>query len=141
MARSITLHPEHGVNPTLGICFWCRGETGEIGLLGMNRGKEAKRHTILNYEPCPKCVSQWEQGVVFVECHESAQFDGHAPIARDRYPSGRYMVLDRAAVPRVVQPEQMANDVLRAGKAYIEPRAFNLLMEWMPEEDSDADRD
>ena len=63
MSKGINLHPKYGLNPTLGICNWCGEESGEIGLLGFNGGKEAPRHAILSDEPCPKCKAHLSEGI------------------------------------------------------------------------------
>ncbi len=53
---SIRLSEKHGVNPTLGVCFICGGDTGEIGLLGrLPNDAEAPRKAVLLLEPCAKC--------------------------------------------------------------------------------------
>jgi hypothetical protein len=70
----ITLHPEHGVNPMLTVCWWC-GEDDGIALLGRNGGKKAPMRGIVNKAPCPKCKERIDQGCLYV-------FEAKAP---DKY--------------------------------------------------------
>lgn len=65
MRGSISLHPKHGVNPSLGVCFICGQDTNEILLLGMNRGKEAP-HKMISGTPCDECKKVLDQGGVFL---------------------------------------------------------------------------
>ena len=62
---SISLHPKYGVNPSMGICFICGADTGEILLLGNNRGKEAPRYTISG-ALCPQCQQAVNAGAVML---------------------------------------------------------------------------
>jgi hypothetical protein len=65
MSRGVRLSKKHGVNPCLGICFFCGEDSGEIGLLGLLPGdKEAPRRAILSRDPCPKCRAFMAQGVI-----------------------------------------------------------------------------
>lgn len=57
-ARSITLSPEHGLNPTIPVCFWCGKDKNEVALLGRIGGREdraAPNRMVLDYEPCEDC--------------------------------------------------------------------------------------
>ncbi len=53
----ITLHKEHGVNPSMTVCFYCHNESG-IALFGANRGKEAPRYCMPSMEPCRDCETK-----------------------------------------------------------------------------------
>lgn len=95
----VTLSPKYGLNPTMGKCFWCGGDTGEIALLGRLPGdKEAPRHTVLGYQPCDKCAEGWRAGAVVIEV-DTFVHDGKPPISKDDegkkvYPTGRYVVIN-----------------------------------------------
>ena len=41
MSKSIRLSKEHGVNPTIPICFWCEKDKNEIAMLGKLKGEYA----------------------------------------------------------------------------------------------------
>jgi hypothetical protein len=52
------LSKEHGLNPTMPVCYWCGEETGEVALLGAAYKGEAPMHMVLNKEPCPACKAK-----------------------------------------------------------------------------------
>lgn len=63
---SIELSPEHGLNPTMGVCFRCGKPTGEIALLGRVRtdgcdDAEAPREAVLSLDPCAECVKEMKE--------------------------------------------------------------------------------
>ena len=63
---SIELSPEHGLNPTMGVCFRCGKPTGEIALLGRLRtgscdDAEAPREAVLSLDPCAECVKEMKE--------------------------------------------------------------------------------
>lgn len=103
MSKSIRLSEKHGVNPTLGVCFWCGEDTGEIALLGyMGKGDpEAPRRTVLNYDPCPKCKELWKQGTALIEVSDVPRNDGQPAIQKGYYPTGRYSVIKTEAAQRM----------------------------------------
>lgn len=116
---SIPLHPKHGLNPTMEVCFWCGEDTGAIALLG-NRSQritgrdEAPRRTCLNYEPCPACQEKMALGVTLME------HDG-------KKPTGRWLVIKPEAIRRIVNDDSLARTIENAGKAFVEPEVFNQL--------------
>ena len=130
MAKDIRLSEKHGVNPTLGRCFWCGGDSGEIGLLGRLPGDaEAPRHLVLSYDPCDVCAPQWAQGVVFIEANAEPAYEGQPPLrtSAEAYPTGRHVVLTRVACERIFEGTVLEG-MLRHGKALVEPEAFERLV-------------
>lgn len=126
--NGITLHPQHGVNPTLGVCFWCGEQDGTIGLLGYNRGKEAPRQAILSLEPCEKCKAGMAQGITLIEATPYAREAG-APALRDGvYPTGRWCVLKEEAVERIFSGAPVLADMKRTRKALLEPEVYGRLI-------------
>ena len=52
---SIPISPKHGVNPSLGLCFYCT-KPKEVILFGrMKEDAEAPRQVVSNMDPCDKC--------------------------------------------------------------------------------------
>jgi hypothetical protein len=94
--NGIRLHGKHGVNPTMGMCFFCGGETGEIGLLGYNKNKEAPKHAVLNYVPCDVCAYTFSKGTLLIEVTEASP-DGRPEIQKGLYPTGYYMLMKSSA--------------------------------------------
>ncbi|MBP5595332.1 MAG: hypothetical protein J6Y02_08115 [Pseudobutyrivibrio sp.] len=109
----IRLSEKHGLNPTLGVCFFCGEETGEIGLLGKLKGdKEAPRRAVLNYDPCKKCQDAWKDGVALIACVTEQPEDGRPPISvanaqhPDLYPTGNYAVIKPEAAEKAFNIEK-----------------------------------
>ena len=100
----IKLSREHGVNPTIPICFWCGEEKGEIVLMGhigdYRKGEDFKapKHMVIDYEPCDKCKAEWEQGVAILEVSHTPMQEGQPPIAEGAYPTGKMVVVREEAL-------------------------------------------
>lgn len=99
MSKGIRISPKYGANPTMGVCFFCGEETGEIALLGrIGDGRkhediQAPMHMILNYRPCEKCREKFSKGVLLVEAETiEGGADNRLPIAKDTYPTGRFVL-------------------------------------------------
>lgn len=78
-ARSIPLSPEHGLNPTIPVCFWCGKDKNEIALLGRIGGKEdreAPARMVLDYEPCEDCRRGMARGFTIQDLGKSASERG-----------------------------------------------------------------
>jgi hypothetical protein len=66
MSDSIRLHPKHGLNATIPVCFLCGKDKNEIALLGAAYHDEAPMHMCIDKSPCDECRGYMEQGVLFV---------------------------------------------------------------------------
>lgn len=75
---------EHGLNPTVEVCWLCNKETGNLLLLGHNGGKEADRHTATG-NVCDECNEKFKELVVALEVYEYDKPDR----------TGRFMWLPR----------------------------------------------
>jgi hypothetical protein len=125
MGRGITASEKHGVNPSLGVCFWCGKEDGTVLLMGRLPGDaEAPRHAVASYEPCAECASNFAKGVVLIECTTRQKHEKQTEIQVGLYPTGNWLVMTREAVMRLFQPIELAKQVVTMGKAFIEPEAF-----------------
>ena len=117
---SLRLHPEHGLNPAMSICFWC-GETKELLLLGYNDGKEAPREVLLDYEPCDKCKEQMDLGIMLIQVTTTPQTKGQTPMGENGpYPTGAWSVVKEEAMRKMLQnsPELLLQ-VLEQRKAFV----------------------
>lgn len=95
MYKGIPISKKYGVNPTMGVCFWCGQHTGEIALLGeLPNDAEAPRETVLNYEPCKECKQQFDEGVLIIEVETGLKYP---PIQANYSPTGRHVVLKEQA--------------------------------------------
>ena len=133
---SIRLSEKHGVNPTVGICYWCGQDDGTIALLGrLPQDREASHKTVLSYEPCTACKDMWVQGITLIEVEEWPVGEGQPPINATRhnkvphdaiYPTGRWCVMTEEAFQRVFSgPEIEAT--LKHRKAYIQREVYEYL--------------
>lgn len=117
---SIRLSPNHGINPTMGICFFCGEETGTIALTGkLPNDEEAPRKTVLNYEPCDKCRAQFEKGIAFFGVTKTA-LDNRPEIALNAYPTGSVIVLteDNVRNAQFIKDE-IKDEIIETGHALI----------------------
>lgn len=128
MSKDIKLHPEYGVNPTMGQCFWCGGETGEIALLGASIKGEAPRMMVLGYGECPKCTEQMSQGILFMEATDSPAFENQRPMQKDAYPTGRWMVVTESFVERFMLPDAAAQ-TLEARRCLLTPDIYQKILD------------
>ena len=116
---SIRLHPTHGLNPTLTVCWWCGKETGEIALLGAAYKGEAPHHMVVNHNPCHECEALQSRGVVMIEGNESSP-NGW---------TGRWCVVKTAAAEKMLSAD-MFQQIMRKGPPYrcvIAPDAWDEL--------------
>ncbi|KSV59151.1 hypothetical protein [Acetivibrio ethanolgignens] len=96
---SIRLSKEHGVNPTIPVCFWCGEGKNEIALLGkLKDDKKAPMYTVLDYEPCDKCKEMFKKGVLLVGVQYTSnglpaigKGDNNKPV----YPTGTHAVVTK----------------------------------------------
>lgn len=121
MSGSIRLSEKHGVNPSLMLCWFC-GEADRIALLGRLPGDaEAPRQAVFDKVPCPKCADLMKQGVFFIQVRDG-ETDQHNP-----YRTGRLCVLRDEAVQRLVQPAELAADILKKRVRFVEQSVWNAL--------------
>lgn len=100
MSKGILLSPNHGLNPTLDMCFWC-GQPKGIALCGRLPGdKEAPMNLVTSLEPCDKCAERFKEGVLLIEVSDdSERFHGNEAFAfkdsegKMHWPTGRYAVM------------------------------------------------
>lgn len=122
MSDSIKLSPEHGLNPTIPICFWCGKEKNEIALMGkINKNDDAApRRIIMDYEPCEHCKDIFSKGIHVIGVTEEPMVQGMFPIViKDEntklYPTGAMFVGTTDWVQRFLtanESEGMIKDVL-----------------------------
>ena len=95
MSGSIRLSEKHGVNPSMGLCFFCGQENGEIILPGKMKGDvKAPRQAVWNYDPCDECKKLMGMGVMVIEVRAGS--DPENP-----YRTGRLTVIKVGAAQRI----------------------------------------
>lgn len=105
------LHPTHGVNPSLMLCYFC-GQPSGVALLGANRGQEAPRQGVYDMEPCPKCEALMKDGIILISVR-----DGDA--AHEPYRTGNMVVVTEEAIRRIVTPTGLADELIRKRVAFV----------------------
>lgn len=123
---SISLHPEHGVNPSLGVCFWCGGDDGTILLLGRNKGKEAPHRICPGYDPCDECKKNWDRGILLIEATNDPQDDDRREIQSGVYPTGSWAVMTEDAVRRLFGGDSLKS-AIEHRKLFIDIKAWDVL--------------
>ena len=143
MGRSIKLSPKHGVNPSVGVCFWCGKDDGTVvlpGRIGMVRDNEdiqAPHRAVWSYDPCEKCRKGMEQGITFIEAsHEPIEgwppMGEPVPYAPAAYPTGRWSVMTEEATRRIFT-DDVVPDILKNRKAFMDPASYQELFGDQPE--------
>lgn len=108
MSKGIYLSPQHGVNPSVMLCFWCNKEKG-VALLGRLPGDaEAPRAAAFDREPCDECKGYMEKGVLFISTRNGdAQSD-------NPYRTGGWCVIRDEDVKRMgIEPPQLLARILQ----------------------------
>ena len=65
---SILLHREHGLNPTITVCWLCGKDKNEIAFLGTKYKDKAPMHMCIDKKPCECCQKELEQFVFMIVC-------------------------------------------------------------------------
>jgi hypothetical protein len=91
----LTLSPKHGVNPSVGLCFFCQ-KAKEVLLFGRMKGDEqAPREVVANMEPCDECAGLMKQGIILISVDPAQSEDKTNP-----WRSGGWCVVRAEALER-----------------------------------------
>lgn len=113
----IRLHPEHGVNPTIPLCWWCGKEKNEVALLGAAYRGEAPRNLVIDYAPCDECAAYQAKGITLIEVVSKPNaYGGSTQPER----TGRWCVITRDGAARMFNV-----DLTSKPMAYVEQEAWN----------------
>lgn len=126
MSKSIRLSEEHGVNPSVEVCFWC-GEPMGVALLGKLKGDaKAPREICTGYEMCDKCKEHNETMIHMIEASRTPLHKNQPSINKDSnaYPTGRNFWIKDEALKVLLKPEAF-EETLKSRSALLEPDAFN----------------
>lgn len=81
---TITLHPQYGVNASMGACVLCGDPTGQILFLGNSIEGEAPRLIINSIEPCESCRENYlGAGVLLVESEDGKSVTGRSLVIKN----------------------------------------------------------
>lgn len=129
MSKSIRLSKEHGVNPTIPICFWCEKDKNEIVMLGKLPGDvEAPMRMWIpgDYEPCEECKKQWDKGIALIEAYENPVLDERQPPFHGAYPTGRIMILSEEGIRKIIEPK-MAEELIEKRMGFMNSETIDAL--------------
>lgn len=118
---SILLSEQHGVNPSIEVCFWCGEDRGGVVLFGrLKDDQAAPRRACVSYEPCKECQGQMDRGITLIAVDPE---DDHTP-------TGPWAVLTEDAVRRLLRdsPENL-QAALTHRKVLMHPLTFSFIME------------
>lgn len=105
----ITPSPQHGVNPSMALCFFCGESKGLVMLGKLKDDAKAPREGIYDYQPCDKCAENWKKGTPIIRCTSAPVYD-RPPIVEGAWPTGAWCVIDNAVA------EEMLVDKDKVGK-------------------------
>lgn len=132
MSRNLTLHPKHGLNPTMSLCFWCGNETGEIVMLGNAFKGEAPRTMVLGYNPCPSCAKNFATGVTIIEVSDRPLKENQPPMDREgnAYPTGRLFVVNADSFSESANlPADRLEAIRKVGMCFMTVQDFSAMYE------------
>ena len=118
MSKNIKLHPKHGLNPTMPLCFYCGKETSEIALLGNAYKDEAPKNIVISIEPCDECKEKYADYTLLVEVSSAKG----SPIK----PTGRWCAVKKELLN--VPPTPVA---------YVDPETMDDIISRAPKEDAE----
>jgi hypothetical protein len=128
----IRLSEKHGVNPSLGVCFFCMKDSGEVILFGRMRGdEEAPRRACVSQEPCAECKGWMEKGVILISVDPK-----RSESQQDPYRSGGWAVVKDEAVQRFPLDEKFKEVFLRKRAGFVEDEVWDAL--GLPRGDSEV---
>jgi hypothetical protein len=119
---NIRLSEKHGVNPSLGVCYYCNKENGEIILPGRLRDdQEAPRRAIWHTHPCDECKGWMAKGIIFISVKDGDQ-DHYNP-----HRTGMWTVVKTEAVERMKAfiNIQVIDDILKRRVAFLEDAVWD----------------
>ena len=116
---SITLSPKHGVNPSMGVCYYCGKDDGTIMLPGRMKGdREAPRRAVWSKEPCKECEGYMVQGVILISVQPG-------PPSSNPYRTGGWVVVREDAVRRMITATELLAQVLKCRWAFVDDETWD----------------
>ena len=117
----IRLSRQHGVNPSLDMCFVCGEDTGTIVLPGQLPGDaQAPSRAVWSHEPCQDCLALMKQGVFLVSVRDGET--GNNP-----YRTGRIAVVTDDAIRRIITSLSLQDSILQQRVAFVPDTVWDAL--------------
>lgn len=120
----IVLSPQHGVNPSLELCFWCQKERGLV-LFGRLKGDaEAPRKVTVNKEPCDECKGHMDKGIVLISTRDPEK---HGDDPQNPYRTGGWVVVTEDALRRWVSTPETLEHILKTRVAFMPDEVWDAI--------------
>lgn len=116
---SISLHPKHGLNPTIPACFYCGKDKDMIALLGAEYKEEAPMHMVIDIEPCDQCKEKYADYTLLVEVKSHDDYLSAQRRKKHPQPTGRWCAIRKECL-NIAEPSPVA---------YVGPETMNFLLE------------
>jgi len=128
----VILDGEHGVAPMIPRCLFCGEAKNELVMLGrqvrrlakaVNRTPEQvmREGVVMDDAPCDKCEANMSLGITFIEVDEAESMPGKPSL------TGGYAVVKEEAVRDMIQPPELAEQIIRKRKALVPIQTMELL--------------
>lgn len=116
--KGIKVSPQHGVNPSMAMCFFC-GESKGLVLLGkLPNDAKAPKECIVDYQPCDKCSEHWKKGTPIIRCTTAPVYD-RPPIVDGVWPTGAWCVISNESAEKIFNDkERIGKPILLEDKVY-----------------------
>lgn len=118
----VVLSPQHGVNPSLGLCFFCQ-QPKEVLLFGrLKHDEQAPREVVTNMEPCDECAGLMRRGVILISVDPALTEDKNNP-----WRSGGWCVVRDEALERwktAGMDKEVVDAMLEKRVGFIEDEAW-----------------
>jgi len=123
MDGKITLSPKHGLNPSLGLCYYCNEEDGTVVLPGKSRrgDEESPRKAVWSLDPCKKCGDYMKQGVILISVR-----DGETK-TKNPYRTGKWVVIKESGVDRLPIHHEVIKRLLQSRYSFVEDTVWAAL--------------
>lgn len=112
---------------SLSVCFWCGKDKNELIIGRRLTTKEFPKEVVVNYEPCDKCKEDMSTGVTFIEAVSKPISEGQKELQNGAYPTGRWMVVEREAVERMLEGSPLLRSVLAYNRCFVERKDFEIM--------------
>lgn len=117
----IKISQNHGVNPSIPICFFCHRPKNEIVLMGkLKDDRKAPMYCIVDQEPCDKCKKDMAMGIALVGTRNTPVSEQQPAIGNDLYLTGDFIVIAETFVQNIFKPEDV--DTILANKKALVPQ-------------------
>lgn len=102
------LSKEHGLNPTIPVCYFCGQPKNEVVLTGLAGERAAKKmghhdgqmpmHACIDTEPCEQCREYMKQGIIIIEIEDET-------LPEENHRTGGFYVIKEEALKDILNED------------------------------------